>query len=107
LAEEDVVGLEIAVDDPLDVGLVDADNEPVLSRTFAAPPSRELRYTAPDTDRLRLLAEQTGGAVDVVSLPPSSPGQSRESTPLWLFLVAGGAFMLPLDAMLRRPAREV
>jgi len=99
--------LDLDPETSYDVGLVDADNEPVLSRTFAAPPSRELRYTAPDTDRLRLLAEQTGGAVDVVSLPPSSPGQSRESTPLWLFLVAGGAFMLPLDAMLRRPAREV
>jgi hypothetical protein len=87
------------------VELLDDQGAVIDRRTLARPASTELRQRGPDTAALAALAKQTGGHESPTSI--TADGRDVEtSTPLapWLLLLA--LLLVPVDASLRRLARE-
>jgi hypothetical protein len=90
------------------VNISDATGEVFATQTFVAPPSPEFREEGADRLRLTEIAEQTGGSVDPEPEEvPSRLASITERHPLWLYFLAGALLLLPIDAFLRRPARDV
>ena len=88
------------------VELVDDKGTVVARRTLVKPASTELRDRAPDMTGLSNLARTTGGSV-APSAIASSGRAVPTSTPLaaWLLLLA--VLLVPIDATVRRIARQV
>jgi Ca-activated chloride channel family protein len=86
-----------------------ATQEQVLAtHTFAPPPSAERRFRSADPQWLQRVAERTEGEVDPVAISPrAAAGVTTDVHRLWPWALLFGLLMLPLDAMLRRPARAV
>jgi uncharacterized membrane protein len=87
------------------VELLDDKGTVTARRTLVKPPSTELRDRAPDLAGLTQLAKATGGQI----APPAIASQGRAvptSTPLaaWLLLLA--VLLVPVDASVRRIARQ-
>ncbi len=84
--------------------LVDG-NEVTARRTVVRPPSVELAQRGPDMATLEQLASQTGGAVSPTTIA-SATRPRPSSTPLapWFALLA--ILLIPIDAGLRRAARD-
>lgn len=74
---------------------LDAEGTPLARRSWLAPPSREHTHRAPDAALLSRL-----------SLPQGTVGGPRgQVAPLWPWLLAAAALLLPLDAFARRRFR--
>jgi hypothetical protein len=88
------------------VELVDDKNIVLARRTLVKPASTELRDRAPDMTGLTTKARATGGSV-APSAITSSGRAVPTSTPLaaWLLLLA--VLLVPIDATVRRIARQV
>ena len=86
-----------------------ATEEKVLAtHTFAPPPSAERRYRKADPDWLRRVAERTEGNIEPQTITPqAAAGVTTDVHRLWPWALLFALLMLPLDAMLRRPARAV
>jgi Ca-activated chloride channel family protein len=86
-----------------------ATEEKVLAtHTFAPPPSAERRYRKADPDWLRRVAERTEGEVEPESIAPqAAAGVTTDVHRLCPWALLFALVMLPLDAMMRRPARAV
>ena len=98
--------LELEPNGAYTLGVVDEKGKPVLTQSFATPPSIELRHGSPDGVLMAKIAERTGGARELESLGVAGQGKAPEEIPLWLYLVVFAAALFPLDALIRRPARE-
>jgi uncharacterized membrane protein len=88
------------------VELVDDKGTVLARRTLVKPASTELRDRAPDMTGLSTLARTTGGSVSPSAIA-SSGRAVPTSTPLaaWLLLLA--VLLVPVDATVRRIARQV
>lgn len=87
------------------VELVDDKGHVTESRTLVRPASTELRDRGPDTAGLAKLAKATGGQV-APSAIASSGRAVPTSTPLAAWLLLLSVLLVPLDASLRRIARQ-
>jgi hypothetical protein len=88
------------------VELVDDKGAVIAHRTLVKPASTELRDRAPDMTGLTSMARTTGGSISPSSIA-SSGRAVPTSTPLaaWLLLLA--VLLVPIDASVRRIARQV
>ena len=98
--------LELEPNGAYTLGVVDEKGAPVLTQSFATPPSIELRHGSPDGVLMARIAERTGGQREIESIGQAGEGKAPEEIPLWLYLVVFAAALFPLDALIRRPARE-
>lgn len=82
------------------------DDEVLASQTFAPPPSAERRHRTADVARLRNLSKITSGRLDPEELDPATaPGVTTKVHRLWPWALLLCLLLLPIDALLRRPAR--
>jgi Ca-activated chloride channel homolog len=91
------------------VEVSDASGEVLSQHTFISPPSAERRPAATDTARLIAIASSTGAlslSEAVSSLPDLETSRPRPE-PTWFYWALLAALLLPFDAFLRRPAREI
>jgi hypothetical protein len=87
------------------VELVDDHGHVAERRTLVRPASTELRDRGPDTAGLAKLAKATGGRVSPGSIR-SSGRAVPTSTPLAAWLLLLSVLLVPIDASLRRIARQ-
>ncbi len=91
------------------VEVSDASGEIVAQHTFIAPPSAERRPATPDIARLNTIASNTNALALSPSITkiPEHPVKRQHPEPTWFYWVFAAVFLLPFDAFLRRPAREI
>jgi hypothetical protein len=90
------------------VRVVDAGGQEYAEHSFVAPPSREFRYEDADDRALREIAEQTGASFEPERAEIGGPLTTvAQYQPVWLYLLCGALLLMPLDAFLRRPGRDV
>jgi hypothetical protein len=78
------------------------------SQTFVSPSSEELRHEGADMALLAHLAEESGGAVGAeAALQPLVLSEVTRPKPLWLYFLCCTLLLMPVDAFLRRPGREI
>ncbi|HSN26865.1 MAG TPA: hypothetical protein VLT45_11280, partial [Kofleriaceae bacterium] len=87
------------------VELVDDKGHVTESRTLVRPASTELRDRGPDTAGLAKLAKATGGQIAPRAIA-SSGRTVPTSTPLAAWLLLLSVLLVPVDASLRRIARQ-
>lgn len=90
------------------VEVVDEDDEVLATHTFAAPPPAERRHRGVDNAALDTIRERTGGQREPERLRPTlSSAVTTDVLHLWPFAILLALLLLPIDALLRRPARVV
>ena len=91
-----------------DVEVLGPDDKVLAVHTFAPPPSPERSHRSPDRDLLRDIATKTGGDAEPEAIAPASVASvTARVHQLWPWLLVLALCLLPLDALLRRPARVV
>ena len=89
------------------IAVAGSDGKPLAQHTFIGPPSPERRHRTADERWLRRVAAQGGGHFEPDKLQPRlAPSATGERLRLWPALVLLALLLLPIDALLRRPARE-
>jgi len=88
------------------LGVLDEDGEAVLKQRFATPSSLELRHATVDATLLKDIAERTGGERDAARAMEQATGVISRVIPLWLVMMILAVLLLPVDAFVRRPARD-
>ncbi|HVK78159.1 MAG TPA: VWA domain-containing protein [Kofleriaceae bacterium] len=88
------------------VEIVDGAGAVVARRAVVRPAPIELRRRGADVEALTALATATGGRVDPPAIVPAGGSAAPVTTSLALWFVLAAVIALPLDAALRRPARE-
>jgi uncharacterized membrane protein len=84
------------------------DDEVLATRTFVPPPSPERRHRTADQAFLALAAHETGGKLDPDRIEPETvSGITTDVHRLWPWFVLLALALLPVDALIRRPARVV
>ena len=121
-AGEDTTELALSSDDPglwegqfrtrsatsYSIEVLDDDGKILAEQTVAPPPSAELRHRTADRAWVESVAAQTGGQRDPSSLTPKiGASVTTDVRRLWPWFALLALVLLPLDAMLRRPARVV
>lgn len=90
------------------IEVIDDAGKILAEQTIAPPPSAELRHRTADEAWVAAVSERTGGQRD----PSALTAEVRASVTtdvqrLWPWFALLSLVLLPLDAMLRRPARTV
>lgn len=90
------------------VEVLDGKGKVLAEQTVAPPPSAELRHRTADVAWVAGVAERTGGDKEPEAISPEVTASVTTSVErLWPWLLLLALLLLPLDAMLRRPARVV
>ena len=89
------------------IAVTGTDGKPLAQQIFIGPPSPERRHRTADERWLRSVAAKGGGQHEPQKLQPKlAPSATGERLRLWPALALLALLLLPLDALLRRPARE-
>lgn len=97
--------LTLAADRHALLEVVDPKGKPITHRTIVHPAPIELRRRGPDLPALTALATSTGGTISPTRLTLAGGASTTSATALAPYLLLLALLLLPLDAMLRRPAR--
>jgi uncharacterized membrane protein/Mg-chelatase subunit ChlD len=85
----------------------DGAGESFAEETFVAPGAAEFRFEEADRAWLEALASETGGAVDPAPGEVTGPlATVTTRTATWPWWLLAAILLMPLDAFLRRPARD-
>ena len=86
----------------------ETEDDVLATHTFAPPPSAERRSRTADTAWLEKVAERTEGDVEPDSVSPDTvAGVTTDVHRLWPWFLLFALVLLPVDALLRRPARAL